>query len=151
LSLATEKVINLEVVINEEIVIPTEVERPADCIGRKAPTVSTRLDVKNSGLTFAMTFLFFALAVSAQTPPPDASLNDNPVYQKNCAKCHGKTAEGRHFGGPSLISDAAMATSSDELRNIITNGKHRMPKYAGKLTPEEIDMLVDQIKTPPKK
>jgi mono/diheme cytochrome c family protein len=36
--------------------------------------------------------------------------------------------------------------SADELRNIITNGKHRMPKYAGKLTPAEIDTLVTQIK-----
>jgi mono/diheme cytochrome c family protein len=31
------------------------------------------------------------------------------------------------------------------LRNIISNGKGRMPKYAGKLTPEEIDALVHQI------
>ena len=75
----------------------------------------------------------------------------NPVFEKNCAKCHGKTAEGRHFGGPSLVSEAAMAKSADELRDIITNGKHHMPKYAGKLTPEEINALVDQIKSPPKK
>ena len=37
--------------------------------------------------------------------------------------------------------------SPDDLRNIITNGKHRMPKYAGKLTPEEIDALATQIKS----
>jgi mono/diheme cytochrome c family protein len=95
--------------------------------------------------------LIVALAVAAQTPPPDAGLTDNPIFQKNCAKCHGKTAEGRHFGGPSLVSEAAMAKPAEELREIITNGKHHMPKYAGKLTAEEINTLVDQIKSPPKK
>lgn len=93
----------------------------------------------------AVGFLFFALVGAfAQTPP--SSLTDNPVYQKNCAKCHGKTAEGRHFGGPSLVSETITAASADDLRNIITNGKHHMPKYAGKLTPQEIDTLVQQIR-----
>jgi cytochrome c553 len=83
--------------------------------------------------------------LEAQSSTPNSSLTSNPVYQKDCAKCHGKTAEGRHFGGPSLISDKTLATPADDLRNVISNGKSRMPKYAGKLTPEEIDMLVGQI------
>lgn len=96
--------------------------------------------------------LFFALAAAlAQTAQSDAGLTENPVFQKNCAKCHGQSAEGRHFGGPSLVSEKTAATSADELRNIITTGKHRMPKYAGKLTPEEIDRLVQQIKAANKK
>jgi mono/diheme cytochrome c family protein len=36
--------------------------------------------------------------------------------------------------------------SDEELRNMISNGKGRMPKYGGKLSPEEIDALVGQIK-----
>lgn len=105
--------------------------------------------MKTFRLTIAMCSLFFALtAASAQTPDSDTALTANPVYQKNCAKCHGKTAEGRHFGGPSLISEKTAATSADDLRNIITNGKGRMPKNAGKLTSEEIDTLVHQIKAP---
>jgi mono/diheme cytochrome c family protein len=85
-------------------------------------------------------------AASAQDPSSDAALAANPVFQKNCVKCHGKTAEGRHFGGPSLISEKIAATPADDLRNIINNGKGRMPKYTSKLTPEEVDKLVDQIK-----
>jgi mono/diheme cytochrome c family protein len=85
--------------------------------------------------------------VLAQAPASNATLTANPVFEKNCAKCHGKTAEGRHFGGPSLASERVNAASADDLRNIITNGKGRMPKYAGKLTPEEIDTLVQQIKS----
>ena len=96
--------------------------------------------------------LFLALtAASAQTPPSDATLTGNPVYQKDCAKCHGKTAEGRHFGGPSLVSDKATAASPDDLRNVITDGKGHMPKFAGKLTSAEINTMVEQIKASSKK
>jgi mono/diheme cytochrome c family protein len=108
--------------------------------------------LKTARLTIAVCSLFFALTVvSAQTPLSDTSLTANPVFQKTCAKCHGKTAEGRHFGGPSLVSEKPTAASPDDVRNIISNGKGRMPKYAGKLTSEEIDTLVQQIKALNKK
>lgn len=104
-------------------------------------------DLKTSRLTIVMCSLLFALAeVIAQTPPSDATLTTNPVFRKNCVKCHGGTAEGRHFGGPSLISEKATSASADELRNIITNGKGRMPKYRSKLSAEDINTLVEQIK-----
>jgi mono/diheme cytochrome c family protein len=88
--------------------------------------------------------------LSAQTSSPEG-LTANPVFQQNCAKCHGKTAEGRHFGGPSLVSEKVVDTSADDLRNIINNGKHRMPKFEGKLTREEINTLVQQIRMLSKK
>jgi mono/diheme cytochrome c family protein len=90
-------------------------------------------------------------SAAAQTPSPDASLTGNPVYTKDCAKCHGKTAEGRHFAGPSLISEKAAAASADDLRNIIAHGKGHMPKFAGKLSADEIDALAKQIQTANKK
>jgi mono/diheme cytochrome c family protein len=101
-------------------------------------------------LFFSCSLLFAPGVLSAQTSA-DATLIANPVFQKNCAKCHGKTAEGRRFGGPSLVSDKTGAASDDDLRNLITNGKGRMPKYASKLTPEEINTLVEQIKALSKK
>lgn len=94
--------------------------------------------------------LAFGLA-QAQTPQTEAGLTANPVYAKNCAKCHGKTAEGRHFGGPSLSSPEAASASADDLRKIITDGKGHMPKYGGKLSAEEIDTLVKQIEALNKK
>ena len=100
----------------------------------------------------AVCFLFCALTVvSAQNPPLNGTLTANSVFQEHCAKCHSKTAEGRYFGGPSLISEKIAATSTDDLRSIITNGKGRMPKYASKLTMEEINTLVQQIKALNKK
>lgn len=94
----------------------------------------------------AFVLLWTAAVAAAQTPATEGRLIVNPIYQKDCAKCHGKTGEGRHFGGPSLVSDKAAATSADDLRSIITSGKHHMPKFEGKLTPEEIDTLVREIK-----
>ena len=101
-------------------------------------------------LLFSCCLLITPAALFAQTSA-DASLVTNPVFQKNCAKCHGKTAEGRHFGGPSLMSEKIGAASDDELLNVINNGKGRMPKYAGKLSPEEINTLVEQIRALKKK
>ena len=95
--------------------------------------------------------LFTQLAMFAQDSSSNASLIANPVFEKNCAKCHGKSAEGRHFGGPSLISEKVNTASPDDLRTIISSGKGRMPKYAGKLTADEIDALVRQIKAMNKK
>ena len=111
-----------------------------------------RFDLKTSRITIAVCSLLFALAaVSAQTAPADATPTANSTFQKNCAKCHGKTAEGRHFAGPSLVSGKASAASTDDLRNIVTNGRGRMPKFAGKLSADEIDKLVAQIKAAAKK
>ncbi|HEX6822645.1 MAG TPA: cytochrome c [Candidatus Sulfotelmatobacter sp.] len=93
----------------------------------------------------SLAFLAFFLPVTAIAQNATPQLTANPIFEKQCAKCHGKTAEGRHFAGPSLVSGKSTSLSEEELRNIISNGKGRMPKYAGKLKPEDIDMLVHQI------
>ena len=104
--------------------------------------------MKTYPLTIAMCAAvgFVVIAAFAQTPPSGTKPTERPVYKEKCAKCHGKSAEGRHFSGPSLISEKASANSVEDLRNMIANGKGRMPKYAGKLTSEEIDNLVQQIR-----
>jgi mono/diheme cytochrome c family protein len=103
--------------------------------------------LKIIGFKFVVCCLLVApVVLFAQTSSPENTLTANPIFQQNCAKCHGKTAEGRHFGGPSLVSEKVVDTSADDLRNIISNGKHRMPKFEGKLTPEEIETLVQQIR-----
>jgi mono/diheme cytochrome c family protein len=105
-----------------------------------------RCDLKTYLVAIAICALCFVIAATlAQPSPSSAKLTENPVYKEKCAKCHGKSAEGRHFGGPSLLSEKA-AASVEDLRKIITDGKGRMPKYAGKLAPEEIDNLVQQIR-----
>src|SRR4051812_19733379 len=106
----------------------------------------TRLCLNTLRLT-AAGFLLVAVAASAQDSKADMPLTANPVYQQNCAKCHGKTGEGRFMAGPSLVSDKTSAISADTLRNVIANGRHRMPKYGEKLPAAQIDALVTQIKS----
>ena len=103
------------------------------------------------GVLVTAVLLFAITSASAQNP--DSPLASNPVFQQNCAKCHGDTAKGRHMGGPSLISAKVAKTDLDKLHKIIEGGKGRMPKWEGKLTSEEIDTLVEQIKAsaPPEK
>ena len=99
--------------------------------------------MSRSPVSLALLAVILPVMAVAQSGAPQ--LTANPIFEKQCAKCHGKTAEGRHFAGPSLVSGKSTSLSEEELRNMISNGKGRMPKYAGKLTPEEIDTLVHQI------
>jgi cytochrome c5 len=104
---------------------------------------SARYILRPSFLSLALVLVVPSVAFAQAT---SSELTANPIYQKQCAKCHGNTGEGRHFGGPSLVSGKSTTHSDDELRNMIIKGKGRMPKYGGKLTPEDIDTLVRQMK-----
>jgi mono/diheme cytochrome c family protein len=121
---------------------------PLEASNLPIPNHVPRFDLKISGLILAICFALFArTVVFAQTAPSaTTTLTTNSIFVKNCAKCHGKTATGRHFGGPSLLSEKTADMSADDLHNIITNGKGHMPKYASKLTSEEVGTLVQQIK-----
>jgi mono/diheme cytochrome c family protein len=109
--------------------------------------------VKKLAITAAALFCLSSLGLAGRALPKDAAvtadngiLTGDTVYQKQCAKCHGKSAEGRHFAGPALTSEKITAASADDLRNILTNGKGRMPKYNGKLSAEEINRLILELK-----
>jgi len=97
----------------------------------------------------AWSCLFLCHLASGQTNStnsPETGLTANRVFVENCARCHGATAKGRYFRGPTLVSEKIANRSPDDLRQIITNGKGHMPKYGKKLTPDEIDTLVQQIR-----
>lgn len=108
-----------------------------------------RCNLKASLLSLAACSLAFTVVTAyAQTNnKPVTGLTSNPTYEKSCGKCHGKNATGHRFGGPSLVSVKVAASSDDDVRNIIVNGKGHMPKFAGKLTDEEINALVRQIQS----
>ena len=86
------------------------------------------------------------MASAQETNMAVSGLTSNPSYEKNCSKCHGKNAKGRFMGGPALQSNKVAGMSDDDVRNMIANGKGKMPKFEGKLTPEIIDTLVHEIR-----
>ena len=78
-----------------------------------------------------------------------SSLASDPAYQKQCAKCHGNDANGRHpFGGPSLHTTQL---SVDEVKAVIENGRNKMPAFKSKLSDEQIAALAAEIKNLSKK
>ncbi|HTR23218.1 MAG TPA: cytochrome c [Terriglobales bacterium] len=118
------------------------------CFVRAHP-IGLMLTTTSKGAGLKVTYLFIlACLIGTISAAEEAApaLVSNPLYQKNCAKCHGKTAKGRRMGGPALISGKVSDASVDNLRSIITNGKGRMPKFSEKLAPAEIGQLIMQIK-----
>lgn len=73
-------------------------------------------------------------------------------YGTKCKMCHGadgvgdtpmgKMAKIVSFKDPSVVK-----TSDDELSTVIKNGKNKMPPFADKLTDDQINSLVNYIRT----
>lgn len=82
------------------------------------------------------------------------SLGDSgsDLFRAKCAMCHGpdgkgQTAMGKTLNLRDLGSADVQAQSDADLKNIITNGKGKMPKYDGKLTPDQINDVVKYVRT----
>lgn len=101
--------------------------------------------------TLRITSLSIVLATG--TLPSCAPESDPGVriWRKKCASCHGadgtgrtRFAEGRPFAD---LTDGRWKRGSDRasLRRLVADGDpaSTMPPFAGRLTPEEIDAVVD--------
>lgn len=67
--------------------------------------------------------------------PPGNPAKGATVYKQQCAACHGadlsgNTAMGKTFKIQSLKSPAVQNLSNEQLFNIISNGKGKMPSYS---------------------
>ena len=86
----------------------------------------------------------FAASASAQ------SAADN--YKAKCAMCHGADGAAATPAGKAMktppVSDPTFAKASDaDLIAITTNGKAKMPAFAGKLTDPQIKDVVTYMRT----
>lgn len=73
------------------------------------------------------------------------------IFKNECQKCHerdGKgTKRGKKLGVPNFTDAEWQDSVTDEqLINSITNGKKKMPKQEGRLSPEEIKEMVRYIR-----
>ncbi|HZQ68297.1 MAG TPA: cytochrome c [Terriglobales bacterium] len=94
-----------------------------------------------AGLAVALVFSTFSLAESGAD-----------LFKAKCAVCHGATGAGDTGMGKAMnlrdLGSADVQKQSDaDLTAIITNGKGKMPKYDGKLTKEQIESLVQHVRT----
>ncbi len=73
------------------------------------------------------------------------------IFKNECQKCHGRdgkgTKRGKKLGARDFTDAEWQASVTDkELIETITNGRKKMPKQGGKLSPEEIKALVKYIR-----
>jgi len=92
-------------------------------------------------LAFAMAFSTWSLADSGAD-----------TFKAKCAMCHGADGKGETSMGKTMkirdLGSADVQSQSDaDLTKIIADGKGKMPKYDGKLTPDQINDVVKFIRT----
>ncbi len=91
----------------------------------------------------------FSTKVSATT---SGTADGSALYASKCVICHGKngvgTAAWRAKGQPDLSSAEWQKTHSDEqIATRIRQGKGKMPGFGNKLSDEDIQALVRQVRT----
>lgn len=80
---------------------------------------------------------------SPSQPPGAVDLElGRRVYDANCAACHGSS--GRGGIGPALGDGAVVQRYPDpaDHRDVVVNGRGRMPAWGNQLSDEEIDAVV---------
>ena len=97
----------------------------------------------------SLVVLAVVFALSTWTFAADASAD---LYKSNCASCHGAegkgdTPVGKGMKVKDLASDEVQKQSDDDLATIIEKGKKPMPGYAGNLSKEQIDGLVNYVRS----
>jgi cytochrome c6 len=96
-------------------------------------------------LAVALLFVFSSGAIAvAQNPGKN-------VFASKCAICHGPDGKGNTPIGKSLKiadlrSEAVEKMPDADLKNVITNGKNKMPAFKGKLTDAQIDQVISYIR-----
>lgn len=98
-------------------------------------------------------------AANANTAPASNANNDalaaaRTTYNNACAKCHQQNGEGGtvdidgdKLRVPSFKGGHALKHSDAEYAKQITNGGEGMPKFKDRLTPDQINGLVQFIRT----
>jgi len=94
--------------------------------------------------------VIFLAILTASTTAAIAQAPD--AYKTKCQMCHGAdglggTPAGKAMGAHPFNSPAVIKESDADLIAVITNGKAKMPAYAGKLTAGEIKDLAAYIRT----
>jgi cytochrome c6 len=92
-----------------------------------------------------------ALAVSTAAVS-QAQDSGAATYKAKCASCHGADGSGNTPAGKStkalpFSSPDIVKASDDDLIAATKNGKGKMPRYAGKLTDDQIKDVVAYIRT----
>lgn len=101
--------------------------------------------MKSTGtfLLFVLSLFVFAFQARSSEEGSVAAL-----YKARCAACHGEDGRPRGIAKNSAVfpdNEWKASTSFDEVVQVITRGRSKMPGFASKLTPEEIRALAAYV------
>jgi|SRR3982751_6847838 mono/diheme cytochrome c family protein len=91
-----------------------------------------------------------------ESTPTSVAMSGEDLYKKNCAACHKETGtggkvtiEGRTINPDNLVSDRKKNAPDDKFHNWIANGNpdEGMPAFKEKLSDQDIDQIVQYIRT----
>ncbi len=87
-------------------------------------------------------------AMQAQSDPAK-------IFKANCVQCHsangsGDTTAGKAFHAKDLRSAEVQKQTDEELAEVITKGKGKMPAFGAKIKPDEVKKLVAYLRELPK-
>lgn len=119
--------------------------------------VPQKLYLMTVSLVLASMTIATLASAGAGDPPADpagasATLPGQATYDKMCKSCHAADGRGNAQKATTLKIDAAKLDLAreevkdlprDEKRRILLEGKEKMPAYAKKLKPEEVDAVLD--------
>jgi cytochrome c6 len=94
-------------------------------------------------------FLALAAAGSARAQQPTEGAT---IYAHTCAACHGARgtpapAMAHAMGIPDLAAATVTAATDSTWREIVLDGKAKMPAYKARLTPAQVEAVVAYLRT----
>ena len=98
-----------------------------------------------------VTTLFLSLVMFNPPTSYGDKIDYKKIFKNECQKCHGRDGKGskrgKKLGAPDFTDVEWQASVTDEqLIASITDGKKKMPKQGGKLSPEEIKAMVKYVR-----
>jgi mono/diheme cytochrome c family protein len=102
-------------------------------------------------LIFSLTGGLYAFQQPAEAPPKltETQVTGRRIFQQRCAVCHTRvTLTSLNYG--MLLNKELVEGNEDMIRSYIQNGSARMPGFKYGLQVNEIDAIIDYLKTVPK-
>ena len=97
--------------------------------------------------------LYVCLTAALFVSPAQAEVEGSKIYKSKCQSCHGKKGEGNPVIAralkipPELLPLTGIAVKTDEeVMKIIAEGKDRMPGFQEKLSPEELQAVLQHCR-----
>jgi len=88
------------------------------------------------------------LACALLAPAFAEGVDGKALYASKCAMCHGADGVAKAMAkGSANFNDPGFALSADDITKVTMEGKNKMPKFEGKLKPEEAKAISDYIKS----